>query len=105
MDTDRSISFTTLRQVNDRLFNHSVHLSRRLEGHPPSMCGLRLCGTLAPELRRIPLLRGWVNREERRVFRGLKPHSAIPSTPRSLVFVAGAFFRSSCPAHGADRND
>jgi hypothetical protein len=28
MDTGRSISFTSLRQVNDRLFNHSVHLSR-----------------------------------------------------------------------------
>src|SRR5215211_6358534 len=27
MDTGRSISFTSLRQVNDRLFNHSVHLS------------------------------------------------------------------------------
>jgi hypothetical protein len=27
MDTDRSISFTSLRQVNERLFNHSVHLS------------------------------------------------------------------------------
>src|SRR5215204_3191114 len=27
MDTDRSISFTSLRQVNDRLFDHSVHLS------------------------------------------------------------------------------
>jgi hypothetical protein len=29
MDTGRSISFASLRQVNDRLFNHSVHLSRR----------------------------------------------------------------------------
>ena len=27
MNTGRSISFTSLRQVNDRLFNHSVHLS------------------------------------------------------------------------------
>jgi hypothetical protein len=27
MDTSRSISSTSLRQVNDRLFNHSVHLS------------------------------------------------------------------------------
>jgi hypothetical protein len=28
MDTSRPKSFTSLRQVNDRLFNHSVHLSR-----------------------------------------------------------------------------
>ena len=27
MDTDQAISFTSLRQVDDRLFNHSVHLS------------------------------------------------------------------------------
>src|SRR5215216_3986113 len=27
MDTGRSISFTSSRQANDRLFNHSVHLS------------------------------------------------------------------------------
>jgi hypothetical protein len=29
MDTGRPISFTSSRQANDRLFNHSVHLSRR----------------------------------------------------------------------------
>jgi transposase-like protein len=29
MDTDQAISFTSLRQVDDRLFNHSVHLSSR----------------------------------------------------------------------------
>jgi hypothetical protein len=28
MNTGRSISFISSRQVNDRLFNHSVHLSR-----------------------------------------------------------------------------
>src|SRR5215216_1677839 len=28
MDTGRSISFSSLRQVTDRLFNHSVHLSK-----------------------------------------------------------------------------
>jgi hypothetical protein len=28
MDTGRLISCTSLLQVNDRLFNHSVHLSR-----------------------------------------------------------------------------
>jgi hypothetical protein len=33
------------------------------------------------------------------------PCSAIPSTPRSLVFVAGALSRSSGPAHGDDRKD
>jgi hypothetical protein len=27
MDTDRSISFTSLRQVNEQLINHSVHVS------------------------------------------------------------------------------
>ena len=27
MDTGRSISFTSVQQVNDRLFNYSVHLS------------------------------------------------------------------------------
>jgi hypothetical protein len=31
LDTGRSISFTSSRQLNDRLFNHSVHLSRRGE--------------------------------------------------------------------------
>jgi serine phosphatase RsbU (regulator of sigma subunit) len=30
MDTGRSISFTSSRQANDRLFNHSVHLSSML---------------------------------------------------------------------------
>jgi hypothetical protein len=30
MDTDRSISFTSLLQANYRQFNHSVHLSRAL---------------------------------------------------------------------------
>jgi hypothetical protein len=39
-----------------------------------------------------------------RPFKGM-PCSAIMSTPRSLVFVAGAFPRSSGPAHGADRED
>jgi hypothetical protein len=29
MDTGRPISFTSSRQANDRLFNHSVHLSSR----------------------------------------------------------------------------
>ena len=32
MDTGRSISLTSSRQVNDRLFNHSVHLSSTING-------------------------------------------------------------------------
>ena len=51
MDTGRSISFISSRQVNDRLFNHSVHLSSQhfsyrtgrgiLRGVPAVMFGFR----------------------------------------------------------------
>jgi hypothetical protein len=34
MDTGRPISFTSSRQANDRLFNHSVHLSSNATDDP-----------------------------------------------------------------------
>jgi hypothetical protein len=55
MDTGQSISFTSLRQVNDRLFSHSVHLSRCTRWYHPRhrlRRGLRHYNLLARRLRR-----------------------------------------------------
>jgi hypothetical protein len=46
MDTGRSLSFASMRQANNRLFNHSVHLSRWARRPPPHRAQAAPYGTL-----------------------------------------------------------
>src|SRR5215218_6594343 len=89
MDTGRSISFTSLRQVNDRLFNHSVPLSRPFWGvvgsatapttrpHPPWVGNLKMYDNDGGILR--PMSTGEGERVGRTPRDGITPSCCVPT--------------------------
>ncbi len=102
MDTGRLKSFTSLRQANNRLFNHSVHLSRvqdplsrrgEFQAEPP-------CGPKQSRAREAPGAPGGVDRGARRdspPTKGPRP----PHAPGSCGVSAGGV----CKVHNARAGD